>query len=118
MHIAKHYGVPLASGTDYISRDQHGNNMEELVLMHEAGLTVEETLLAATIGGARLCGVDGRYGRIAAGYVFDALVLDQDPGDLRAFSSPGAVTGVFQAGRAVLPHARIAEEPSLLGATR
>jgi imidazolonepropionase-like amidohydrolase len=118
VHIAKHYGVPLASGTDYISRDQHGNNMEELVLMHEAGLTVEETLLAATIGGARLCGVDGRYGRIAAGYVFDALVLDQDPGDLRAFSSPGAVTGVFQAGRAVLPHARIAEEPSLLGATR
>jgi len=109
VRIAKQYGVPLASGTDYISRDQHGNNLEELLLMHEAGLTVEDALLAVTIDGARLCGVDHMYGRIAPGYVFDALVLDQDPGDLRAFASPGAVKGVFQAGHAVIPHPRFGE---------
>jgi imidazolonepropionase-like amidohydrolase len=108
VRIAKEYGVSLASGTDYISRDQHGNNLEELSLMRRAGLTVEEALLAATVGGARLCGVDDVYGRIAEGYVFDALVLDDDPGDLHVFESPGAVTGVFQAGRAIVPHARIA----------
>jgi imidazolonepropionase-like amidohydrolase len=107
VRVAKEYGVPLAAGTDYISRDQHGNNLEELPLMHRAGLTVEETLLAATIGGARLCGVDDRYGRIAPGYVFDAVVLDADPSDLEGLAAPGAVTGVFQSGRVVVPHPRL-----------
>ena len=109
VRIARAYGVPLACGTDYISRSQHGRNLEELVLMREAGLTVEETLLAATVGGARLCGVDNVYGRIAPDYMFDAVVLDEDPGDLRAFASPGSVSGVFQAGRAVVPHRRLLE---------
>lgn len=116
VRIAKEHGVPLACGTDYISRQQHGRNLEELVLMHRAGLTVEETLLAATIGGARLCGVDHDYGRVAPGYVLDAIVLDDDPGDLEAFSRPGAVTGVFQAGWAVVPHPRLIEEGRLSGA--
>ena len=35
--------------------------------MHQAGLTVEEALLAATAGGAELCGVDAELGRIARG---------------------------------------------------
>ena len=56
--------------------------------MRQAGLTPEETLLVATVGGARLCGVADEYGRIAPGYVFDAIVLDEDPGDLPSSSSP------------------------------
>jgi imidazolonepropionase-like amidohydrolase len=112
VRIAKAHGVPLACGTDYIKREQHGKNLEELTLMHRAGLTVEETLLAATVGGAELCGVADHRGRVAEGYVFDAVVLDADPGDLSGFSSPGAVTGVFQAGRPVLPHPRL---PAVLG---
>jgi len=109
VRIAKQYGVPLASGTDYIKREQHGKNLEELTLMHRAGLSVEETLLVATAGGAELCGVGDDYGRIAEGYVFDAVVLDADPGDLSRLASPGAVSGVFQVGRATVPHARVAE---------
>jgi imidazolonepropionase-like amidohydrolase len=109
VRIAKEHGVQMAIGTDYIMREQHGNNLEELLLMREAGLTVEETLLAATIGGARLCGVDDRYGRIAPGYVFDAILLDEDPGDLSVFASRGVVTGVFQAGSPVVPHPRLRE---------
>jgi imidazolonepropionase-like amidohydrolase len=109
VRMAKEYGVPLASGTDYIKREQHGKNLEELTLMHRAGLSVEETLLVATAGGAELCGVGDDHGRIAEGYVFDAIVLDGDPGDLSGFAAPGAVTGVFQGGRAVVPHARVAE---------
>ncbi|HKP18640.1 MAG TPA: amidohydrolase family protein [Gaiellaceae bacterium] len=105
VRIAKEHGVPLASGTDYISREQHGNNLEELALMHQAGLTVEEALLAATAGGAELCGVADDYGRIEPGFVFDAIVFDRDPGDL----SELAVGGVFQAGRPVVRHPRLAE---------
>ena len=36
------------SGCDWIDRRQHGRNLGELPLLHEAGLSVEETLLAAT----------------------------------------------------------------------
>lgn len=107
VRIALEYGVRLAVGTDYISRDQHGRNLEELALMAEAGMAPAQVLLAATRGGAELCGVDDRLGRIAPGYVFDALVLDQDPGDLSCFREPGAVTGVFQAGRPVVAHERL-----------
>jgi imidazolonepropionase-like amidohydrolase len=104
VRLAKEYGVKLASGTDYISRTQHGGNLEEIRLMHEAGLTVEEALLAATARGAELCGVDDRLGRIAEGYMFDAIVLDGDPGDL----SELAVSGVFKAGEPAVAHPRIA----------
>jgi imidazolonepropionase-like amidohydrolase len=103
VQIAKAHGVPLACGTDYISRTQHGGNLEELALMHQAGLSVEETLLAATAGGAQLCGVEQEYGRIAPGYVFDAIVLDDDPGDLSELKA----TGVFQAGVPVVAHPRL-----------
>ena len=60
-------GVRMGVGCDWIDRRQHGRNLEELPLLHEAGLSVEEILLAATAGGAELCGVSGRYGRIAPG---------------------------------------------------
>jgi len=109
VRIAKEYGVRLAAGTDYISRDQHGRNLEELALMREAGLAAEEVLLAATRGGAELCGVADRLGRIAPGYVFDAIVLDEDPGDLSCFREPGAVTGVFKGGTPVRAHGRLSE---------
>lgn len=109
VRVAQEYGVRLASGTDYINREQHGNNLEEIALMHDAGLTVEEALLTATIRGAELCGVDERYGRIAPGYVFDAIVLEADPGDLSAFRSPGAVTGVFKSGLPAVAHPRAAD---------
>lgn len=109
VRIAKEYGVRLAVGTDYISREQHGGNLEEVALMREAGLTAEEALLAATAGGAELCGVGDRYGRIAPGFVFDAIVLDRDPGDLSALAEPGNVTAVFKAGIPVVPHERFRE---------
>lgn len=107
VRLAKEYGVRLASGTDYISREQHGKNLEEILLMHRAGLTVEEALLTATAGGAELCGVDAELGRIAEGYVFDAIVFDRDPGDLSCLAEPGTVTGVFQGGRPTVQHPRL-----------
>jgi imidazolonepropionase-like amidohydrolase len=107
VRIAKAHGVRVAAGTDYISRDQHGKNLEEIALLRRAGVTVEEALLAGTAWGAELCGVGDEVGRIAPGYRFDAIVLDEDPGDLSSFGQPGVVTGVFLAGRPAVPHPRL-----------
>jgi imidazolonepropionase-like amidohydrolase len=109
VQLAKEYGVPMASGSDYITRRQHGRNLEEIALMREAGLTPAEALLAATSGGAELCGVADTYGRIAPGFAFDAIVLDEDPGDLSRFHEPGVVTGVFKGGEAAVLHPRFAQ---------
>jgi imidazolonepropionase-like amidohydrolase len=111
VRMAKEHGVKLASGTDYIMRSQHGKNLEEVLLMHQAGLSVEEALLVATAGGAELCGVDDELGRLEDGYLFDAIVLEDDPGDLSGFGEPGAVTGVFQSGVPTVRHPRLAAGP-------
>jgi imidazolonepropionase-like amidohydrolase len=108
VRLAKEHGVRLAGGTDYITRRQHGRNLEEIALMREAGLTPAEALLAATANGAELCGVGDVYGRIAPSYRFDAIVLESDPGDLSCFHEPGAVTGVFKGGVPVVLHPQLA----------
>ena len=100
--VAKEAGVSIALGTDLL---RQGPNLREIPLLAAAGLTPAEALLAATARGAALCGVDDR-GRIAPGQAFDAIVLDEDPSDLEVFNRPDGVTGVFQNGNAVKPHAR------------
>jgi imidazolonepropionase-like amidohydrolase len=108
VEIAHSHGVKIALGSDFIRRELHGRNLAEIPLLHAAGLTVEETLLAATRNGAELLGVADRLGRIAPGYLFDAILLDTEPADLSLFAEPGAVTGVFRGGAAVLRHPRFA----------
>jgi imidazolonepropionase-like amidohydrolase len=109
VRIAREHGVRIALGTDYVSREQHGRNMEEIALLGEAGLTPEEALLAATIRGAELCGVARDYGRIAPGFAFDAIVLDEDPSDLTLFTRPDSVKGVFKDGVPLVTHPQIAD---------
>jgi imidazolonepropionase-like amidohydrolase len=115
--IARAAGVRIALGTDNFPRGAHGRNLRELALMRRAGLTAQKALLAATRAGAELCGVDGRYGRLAAGYVFDAILLDEDPSDTRAFERPDAVTGVFKAGAPMMRHPRLVEAAPLVVAS-
>ena len=108
VRIAREAGVKIALGTDFISREQHGTNLREIASVVDAGLSVEEALIAATRNGAELLGLEGDHGRIAPGFVFDAIVLDQDPSDL-AFARAGKVAGVFKRGEAVVPHPRLAQ---------
>jgi imidazolonepropionase-like amidohydrolase len=96
--IARDAGVRIATGCDWGDRRQHGRNLEEIALLHEVGMPVEEALLAATASGAELCGVADRYGSVAPGYVFDAVVLADDPSDVSVFRRPEAVREVFKAG--------------------
>ena len=109
--IAQAAGVKIALGTDFISREQHGTNLREIASVADAGLSIEAALLAATRNGAELLGIGDRYGRVAQGYVFDAIVLDDDPADL-AFARHGRVSGVFKAGRPVVEHPRLAARPA------
>lgn len=107
VRMAREAGVRMALGTDFALRSQHGTNLCELALMADAGLPPHEVLLAATAGGAELCGAADSVGRIAPGLLFDAILLDADPGDLSCFHRPGAVTGVFKGGEAVVAHPRL-----------
>lgn len=103
VEVARAAGVPIAVGSDLY---RLGANLTELPLLRAAGMSVEEVLLSATIGGAELLGEDATRGRIAPGYVFDAILLDRDPADLEIFREPDAVSGVFQNGAAIRPHER------------
>jgi imidazolonepropionase-like amidohydrolase len=106
--LANAAGVRIAMGTDFGDRDQHGHNLTELYHLHRAGLSVEDALQAGTFAGAQLCGVSDRLGRLAPGFIFDAVLLDEDPGDLSCFCRPGTITGVFKGGVPVLAHPRLA----------
>jgi imidazolonepropionase-like amidohydrolase len=107
VRIARAAGVKIALGSDFGHRDDHGHNLAELGSLQRAGLSVEDALLAATSLGAELCGVSDYLGRIAPGYEFDAIVLDNEPADLSGLSEPGAVSGVFKRGRPVVAHPRL-----------
>ena len=107
--IAHEAGVKIVAGTDYIHREEHGNNLVELWYLHDAGLSAEEALLAATRNGAELCGVADRYGTIAPGYTFDAAVLGRDPSDMSIFRDADSVVGVFKDGVCAKGHELLEE---------
>ena len=60
-------------------------------------MPAEDVLLAATAQGAEN-GVADRYGRIAPGHVFDAIVLGNDPSDMAVFRDRRTVREVFKGG--------------------
>jgi imidazolonepropionase-like amidohydrolase len=109
VRMAREHGVRIACGTDIMSEDRHGTNLRELTLLHRAGLTCEEALLVGTAESAELCGVSHELGRLESGFLFDAIVFDEDLGDLALFERPGCVTGVFKGGEPVLRHRRVEE---------
>ena len=83
-YVKKAYecGVALATGGD-TGAFPHGENVRELELMLEAGLPLEEVLLAATTRGWEACGSDwcGRkFGWLGEGTAADIVALR---GDLR-----------------------------------
>ena len=105
VRIARAAGVRIALGTDFAHREMHGDNLSEITHLVQAGLSLPEALLAATANGADLCGLGSTTGRLAPGYRFDAVLMDAEP-TAAAFSDRSFVTGVVQAGRAVLAHPR------------
>ncbi|MBW4082536.1 amidohydrolase family protein [Paenibacillus sp. S150] len=76
---AKSAGVRLGLGTDYATPALHGYNLQELDTLMEYGLTREEAWHSATGGAAEILGSGNELGRIAEGYIADAVIWDADP---------------------------------------
>lgn len=64
-------GLPMAVGTDFMFENPPyqtvGIPVHEFRLLHRAGLSVNEILLAATEGSAQVCGVSEETGQYPAG---------------------------------------------------
>jgi imidazolonepropionase-like amidohydrolase len=92
-------GVRIAMGTDS-GVVPHGQNLRELALMVEGGMTPAAALEATTRSAAQLLGVDDDLGTIEPGKIADLVVVDGDPYD---FASLGdRVEQVWKAGERVV----------------
>ncbi len=96
---ARAAGVPVIFGTD-AAVFEHGRNAEEIGLMVTlVGMTPAEALASATIGAARLLGIDSEVGRIAPGYSADLIAVAGNP--LRDARALEQVDWVMARGRVI-----------------
>lgn len=74
-------GIKLACGGD-TGAFSHGDNAREMELMIEAGIPLEDVLVASTLHGWEACGGDmcgRRFGWFEKGVAADIVALDGDP---------------------------------------
>jgi imidazolonepropionase-like amidohydrolase len=91
-------GVRIAMGTD-CGIVPHGENLRELELMVERGLSPAQALVAATSGAAALLGIADSVGTIETGKRADLVVVDGDPLDIRGLR--GRIRAVYRDGELV-----------------
>ena len=92
-------GVPIVAGTDK-ALPAHSLH-RELELYVEAGLTPMDVIKLATLGSARVMGMDGEVGSIEAGKRADMILVDGNP--LQDFHALRKVTRVISNGRVFDP---------------
>lgn len=76
---AKKAGVRIGFGTDYATPALHGYNLQELDTLMDYGLTRAEAWKSATESAAGILGSGSELGRIAEGYIADAVIYNADP---------------------------------------
>jgi imidazolonepropionase-like amidohydrolase len=74
-------GVRIAMGTDS-GVTPHGENLDELPLLAEAGMTPVQVLQSATSEAAELLGMDAEVGTVEVGKKADLVIVEGDPLDL------------------------------------
>jgi len=58
----------------------HGPSIfREMQMMRDAGLTMPEILLSATVNGAKVMGMERDIGTVEPGKLADLIILDADP---------------------------------------
>jgi imidazolonepropionase-like amidohydrolase len=70
--------VPICSGGD-VGVFAHGENVRELELMVEYGMTTLQVLRSVTSGNARIFRMDSQIGRIKPGLLADLIAVPGDP---------------------------------------
>ncbi|MFQ5703625.1 MAG: amidohydrolase family protein [Gemmatimonadales bacterium] len=76
--LALEAGVQICFGGD-VGVFPHGDNVRELELMAEYGMSTIDVLTAATSGNATAFGIDDRVGRVAKGLLADIIAVNGDP---------------------------------------
>lgn len=106
MRRARELGVLIASGTDAGSLGvRHGLALaEELILMVEAGFSIEETIRCAAYAGAKLLGLDHELGRICPGMPANFVVVSGPPSELPG--SLAEIKAVYMRGEKISPLTR------------
>jgi imidazolonepropionase-like amidohydrolase len=92
-------GVRIAMGTDS-GVTPHGENLAELALMVQGGMTPEQALVAATRTAAELMGLDGELGTIEPGKTADLVLVGGGPLDVASIKH--SITQVWKDGRRVV----------------
>ncbi|WP_394176043.1 metal-dependent hydrolase family protein [Thalassotalea litorea] len=71
-------GVKIAFGTDS-GVSKHGNNAQEAVLMHQAGMKPMDIIKSATVNAADLIDASDTLGTLETGKYADIIALDDNP---------------------------------------
>ena len=74
-------GGQVALGTDagYLAGLEIGMPMDEIALLHQAGMTPMQIIVAATRNAARVCRLEHELGALEPGKLADVLVVDGNP---------------------------------------
>ncbi|HEY2176204.1 MAG TPA: amidohydrolase family protein [Mycobacteriales bacterium] len=91
-------GVKVAMGTDS-GVGPHGDNLREIALMVDCGMSPAQALRATTLSAAELLGVDADLGSVAPGKRADLVVVDGDPYDVGSLRE--RIRSVYQDGQLV-----------------
>jgi imidazolonepropionase-like amidohydrolase len=91
-------GVKVAMGTDS-GVTPHGENLRELELMVEGGMTPMQAIVATTGSAAELLGLDDELGTLEPGKRADLVIVAGDPLDVGTLSE--RVEAVYMDGRLV-----------------
>ena len=94
--LAIEAGVKIAMGSDSAGGG-HGNNLIELRLMHELGLSKVDTLRSATSSAAELMQLGDKVGSVETGKVANFTLVAGDPFDFEAY--PDNVRAVIKRGK-------------------
>ncbi len=92
-------GVKVAMGTDS-AVTPHGENLRELELMVEGGMSSKDVLIATTRTAAELMGLERELGTLEPGKRADLVAVAGDPFDFRDLAD--RVERVYQDGRLVV----------------